>query len=39
LALRATNQELQTQLDQTRQRASAPRRRRTDGGGPTSGSR
>ena len=36
LALRAANQELQTQLDQTRQRASAPRRRRTDGGRPTS---
>ncbi len=39
LALQAINQELQTQLDQTRQRASAPRRRRTDGGGPTSGSK
>jgi hypothetical protein len=28
LALQAVNQELQTQLDQTRQRASAPHRRR-----------
>jgi MerR family transcriptional regulator/heat shock protein HspR len=32
LALQAVNQELRTQLDQTRQRASAPRRGRTDGG-------
>jgi hypothetical protein len=28
LALQAVNQELQTQLDQTRQRASTPHRRR-----------
>lgn len=39
LALQAANRELQTQLDQTRQRASAPRSRRTDGGRPTSRSR
>jgi DNA-binding transcriptional MerR regulator len=32
LALQAVNQELQSQLDETRQQASAPRRRRTDGG-------
>ena len=40
LALQAQNRSLQTQLHQTRQRASGPRRRRTDGGGsgPTSGS-
>jgi DNA-binding transcriptional MerR regulator len=31
-ALQAVNRELQTQLDQTRQLGSAPRRRRTDGG-------
>jgi MerR family transcriptional regulator/heat shock protein HspR len=37
LALRAQNQSLQTQLDQTRQRALASRRRRTDGDRPTSG--
>ncbi len=35
LALQAVNQELQSQLDETRQRASAPRRRRTDGGRST----
>jgi len=39
LALQAANQELKDQLDQTRQRASAPRRRRTNGGGATSRSR
>ena len=39
LALRAANQELQTQLDQIRQRASGPRRRGTDGDRPTSRSR
>jgi DNA-binding transcriptional MerR regulator len=38
LALQAQNQSLQTQLDQTRQRVSARRRRRTDGGKPTPGS-
>lgn len=32
LALQASNQSLQVELDQTRQRASAARRRRTDGG-------
>ena len=36
LALQAVNRELQTQLDQTRQRASASRRRPTGGGRPTS---
>jgi hypothetical protein len=36
LALRAANQELQTQLDQTRQPAAGPRRRRRYGGRPAS---
>jgi DNA-binding transcriptional MerR regulator len=35
LALQAANRDLQTQLDQTRQLASAPRWRRTDGDRPT----
>jgi MerR family transcriptional regulator/heat shock protein HspR len=39
LALEAVNQELQTQLDQTRQRASGPHRRRADGGQPNPRSR
>ncbi len=37
LSLQAQNQSLQTQLDQTRERASAPGRR-TDGGRPSPGS-
>ena len=37
LALQAVNQELQTQLDQTRQRASASDRQRADGARPTPG--
>ena len=36
LALQAHNHVLQAQLDRTRQRASAPRRRQTDGGRPAS---
>jgi DNA-binding transcriptional MerR regulator len=39
LALRAANQDLQIQLDQARQRSSAPRRSRTDGGRSTSRSK
>ena len=35
LALRAANQDLQDQLDQSRQQASALRQRRTDGDRPT----
>jgi MerR family transcriptional regulator, heat shock protein HspR len=39
LALEAVNHELQTQLEQTRQRASAPHRRPADGGQPNPRSR